>query len=163
VHIVVSSEFECPACRQFHLRALRPLLEEFGPRVGFAYRHFPLEYHTFARAAAQAAECAATAERFFQMHDVIFEYQDALGLKPFAELAALAGVEDVEAFEACRRSPEAPRIAYDLSVARELALTGTPGVIVDGILLGVVPDSAQLRALVEAKLAGLPAQSRAGR
>jgi len=163
IQVLVFSDFECPACRMFHERVLRPALQEFGSKITFIHRHLPLDYHRFARPAAQAAECAALSGHFFPMHDALFQYHDSLGLKPFIEIAAEAGVQDLIQFERCRKSSGGnERIDRDLSVAKALSLPGTPAIAIDGVLLGSAPDSASFVGMINDRLNGAPIPAAAG-
>ena len=47
-------------------------------RLQFAFLHFPLEMHPHARAAAEAAVCAAHQGKFWEMHDALFSTTNAL-------------------------------------------------------------------------------------
>src|SRR3954451_17000425 len=75
VTIVEYGDFECPTCKQA-APAVKLLLERFGGHVRAVFRHFPLDAHPHALAAAQAAECAGGQGRFWEMHDLLFAKQD---------------------------------------------------------------------------------------
>ncbi len=76
--LVEYGDFECPDCKQA-APVVKLLLAHFHDRLRFAYRHFPLEQvHPHALDAALAAECAGGQERFWPMHDLLFERQPAL-------------------------------------------------------------------------------------
>src|ERR1700739_706142 len=78
VQVVEYGDFECPNCKQA-APAVKLLLERFGERVCYVWRHFPLtEVHHHALLAAQAAEAAAAQGKFWPMHDVLFENQTHL-------------------------------------------------------------------------------------
>jgi hypothetical protein len=50
-----------------------------GPRLRFVFRHFPLtQVHPHALHAAAAAEAAADQGKFWEMHDTLYEHQEAL-------------------------------------------------------------------------------------
>ena len=67
----------------------------FGPRLRFAYRHFPLtEIHQYAEAAAETAEYAGFYGRFWEAHDMLFENQDRLGLPLFLAIVRYLGLSD---------------------------------------------------------------------
>jgi hypothetical protein len=60
----------------------------FGKQLCFAFRHFPLtQVHLYAEQAAESAEVAAAHDRFWEMHDGLFENQELLGPPLFFELA----------------------------------------------------------------------------
>ena len=69
VVVMEYSDFECPACRTYY-PVMRELTAEFGDRVAFVYRHFPLTgIHPNAEFAARAAQAAAKQGKFWEMHD----------------------------------------------------------------------------------------------
>ena len=77
--LVEYGDFECPNCRQA-APAVRLLVQRHAGQLRLVYRHFPLEgVHPHALLAAEAAECAAAQDRFWAMHDTLFEHQLQLG------------------------------------------------------------------------------------
>jgi protein-disulfide isomerase len=97
-------------------------------------RHFPLDFHEFARDAAVAAECAAAQNRFEEFHDILFENQRKLGKTGWAELASNAGVVDTTRFKACLKTGDpAARVEADMALGEDLEVSGTPTIFVNGI------------------------------
>ena len=65
-------DYECPACIQAE-PLTRHLVEAFGRRLRFVFRHYPLvEVHPHAALAAEAAEAAAAQGQFWAMHHLLF-------------------------------------------------------------------------------------------
>src|ERR1700720_264160 len=78
ITLVEYGDYECPHCGAAH-----PIVKEIRRRLGnglrFAFRHFPLSrIHPHAERAAEAAEAAGAQGKFWQLHDQLFEHQDAL-------------------------------------------------------------------------------------
>lgn len=79
--LVEYSDLQCPACQAYwqmmeSLKSDKDFTEKIEKQITFIYRQFPLEnIHKNARVAAQAAEAASNQDKFFQMHDVLFENQ----------------------------------------------------------------------------------------
>lgn len=72
--LVEYSDFQCPACL-VREPILQELMEEFGSRIRFVYREFPLRtIHANAQIAAQAAEAAGLQGKFWEMHDSLFSH-----------------------------------------------------------------------------------------
>jgi protein-disulfide isomerase len=87
VTVVEYGDFECPICKQA-APAVKLMLERFGSRLRFVFRHFPVESaHPHAMHAAQAAEAAAGQNKFWQMHDLLFENQRHLKIADLREYA----------------------------------------------------------------------------
>ncbi|UCH25889.1 MAG: DsbA family protein [Trueperaceae bacterium] len=138
------SDFQCPFCANYAMRALPDIKEELLVRgdVRFEYHHFPLRsIHANAARAAEAAECVAenrTSEAFWRYHDALFETQaDWKSLQdpiPFFEGLASELELDGE-IENCLtdgRYADVVETAYR-HATETLRLTGTPTVFVNGI------------------------------
>lgn len=76
VVIVEYSDFQCPACA-FYYPLVRQLLEDYdiNSNIAFVYRHFPLPIHKYAKLAARATEAAGKQNKFWEMHNLLFERQ----------------------------------------------------------------------------------------
>ncbi len=150
VEIVEFADFECPACRSFQFRALGPIQRAYPEDVAVVFRHWPLAYHRFALPSARAAECAAAQGQFEAMHSLLYLKQDSLGMKSYPEFATESGVRDLTAFGNCLADPaHAPRFEADTKLAIGVGGTGTPTIIVNGLRLGGIPDSARLDQFVQ--------------
>ncbi|MEP6591761.1 MAG: thioredoxin domain-containing protein [Gemmatimonadota bacterium] len=139
------ADFECPACREFAQKTLHELRDKYPQEIAVIFRHWPLPYHKFAIAAAIASECAASQNKFVEFHDVVYRFQDSLGLKPLVEYAAAAGVADTAEFKRCALSPQARNtVEADLKAARQFGGSGTPTIGAGGVRYIGVPSLAEL-------------------
>ena len=87
VILVEYGDYQCPHCGRAY-PIVKQVQKHFGKRLAFVFRNFPLnEMHPDAEVAAETAEFAASQDRFWEMHDAIFENQDSLGLPLLLELA----------------------------------------------------------------------------
>ena len=131
VAIVEFSDFQCPFCARLAPR-LDSLRERTPVPVAVVYRHYPLENHPHAMAAARASECAAEQGRFKEMHDALFREQGAIGQKSWIAYALAAGVPDSAAFARCLEGGAgSARIRADVAAGDRLGVTGTPTVLVN--------------------------------
>jgi protein-disulfide isomerase len=155
VTIVEFGDFECLVCATFANHALKGVRANYPDDVAVLFHHWPLPYHRFAYPAARAAECAGAQGRFVQFYDLMYTAQDSLGLKPFAQFAADAGVSDLPAFERCNTMVgTVPRIESDKALALRTGGRGTPTIVVNGKMLGGVPDSAAFDGIIRTALNG---------
>jgi Na+/H+ antiporter NhaA len=131
VTVVEYGDFECPYCGQAE-PVIRELLADFGD-VRYVWRHLPLnDVHPHAQQAAEAAEAAAAQGRFWEMHDLLLERQDALRLPDLLRYAGELGL-DVDRFEDdLRRRAGAVRIEGDVDSADLSGVSGTPSFFVNG-------------------------------
>ena len=75
VVLIEYSDFQCPACGHYY-PLVKQVKQEFGDGMQFVYRHFPLPSHKNAELAARASEAAGAQNKFWEMHDAIFEHQE---------------------------------------------------------------------------------------
>lgn len=154
VRIVEFGDYQCPFCRQEE-KVLKALRAAYPDDVALLFRQYPLSYHAHAYFAARLAECAAAQGRFTRAHDLLFDV-DLSELKP-GGLARAAQVPDTARFLACGSSEDSvAAIGVDVEAADELGVDGVPTVIVQGTMLTIPPDSAELFALVDKILRSSP-------
>lgn len=75
VTLIEYSDFQCPACGAYY-SMVKKLSQEFK-NVSFVYRNFPLSQHANAWPAAQAAGAAGKQGKFWEMHNMLFDNQNA--------------------------------------------------------------------------------------
>ncbi len=76
VSLIEYGDFECPACGAYQ-PLIQQLLQQYGDRVEFAFRNFPLyQIHPDAMISAQAAEAAGLQGKYWEMHDLLYQKQN---------------------------------------------------------------------------------------
>ncbi|BBZ07725.1 MULTISPECIES: DsbA family protein [Mycolicibacterium] len=130
-------DFECEACR-----AAFPMVEqlraEYGDRVNFVIRYFPIQSHFNAERAARAVEAAAQQDKFEPMYKKMYETQSEWGEQQtpadsrFRGFAAELGL-DMAAFDAAYNDPATlDRVNVDVADGKALGVKGTPTFFIDG-------------------------------
>ncbi len=136
VTLVEYSDFQCPACASFQ-PVMEEIMNQYGDRLRFEYKHYPLPIHPYAQQAAIAAEAAGQQGKFFEYHDALFKNQQewSTAVAPgslFVKYADELGL-DVETFRRHQKSSILrDEVRADLSEARELGLTSTPTFFLNG-------------------------------
>jgi len=134
VTIVEYSDYECSFCKSFHPTMLQ-VMEEYGDKVAWVLRHYPLPFHPKAQKTAEAAECVGElggGEAFWKMSDLMFEKMPALELSELGDLATSVGV-DKNKFEACLDSGKyVDKVTADMNGGSAAGIQGTPG----GVIIG---------------------------
>jgi protein-disulfide isomerase len=132
ITLVEYGDFECPFCGRSY-PAVRRIRSELGDRLRFVFRHFPRPEHPHARHAAEAAEAASAQGRFWEMHDQLFEHQDALSDSDLARYAADIGI-DVKRFQHELASHVyVERVQRDIQSGAHSDVHGTPTFFINGV------------------------------
>lgn len=156
VRIVEFGDFQCPACAVAH-PTVKQVLEEYGDRVNFVFRHFPLPQHRNAIAAAIASEAAGLQGKFWEMHDKLFENQDdwAGSSKPldvFRRYATELGL-DLKRFERdFKEGNFKEKIENDRQDGQVLGVNSTPTFFVNNTKFTGIPNFTNLKNQIEAAL-----------
>jgi len=153
VTLVVFADFQCPFSARVQ-PVLKQLRDTFPTELRVAFFHNPLRFHARARRAAEAALAAGEQGKFWEMHDLLFERQNALMDEDLVAYADRLGL-DTDRFERDMKGGRfLPRIEHDSLLAARLGARGTPGFFVNGSkLVGARPfetfESAVRRELQE--------------
>ncbi len=154
VTLVEYSDFECPFCEAAH-PTFQKILETYGDDVRMIYRHYPLSFHPQAQKAAEASECAADQDKFWEMHDKLFALNTAgtLSVDNFKKAAGELGLKQSE-FDSCLDTgTNAQKVKDSLAQGTQYGVQGTPATYVNGTLVsGAVPYE-QFAAVIDAELA----------
>jgi protein-disulfide isomerase len=133
VTLVEYGDYECPYCG-----AAYPIVKEVQQRMGqklrFVFRNFPITTsHPHAEQAAETAEAAAVQDKFWEMHDVLYENQRRLddpALHGYAEQVGL----DVERFDKeLAEHAHAGRVHDDFMSGVRSGVNGTPSFYINGV------------------------------
>lgn len=137
VVLVEYSDFQCPACAQFY-PIVKELVEENSENLRFEYRHFPLTtIHPYAVRAAVVAEAAGQQDKFYEMHDLLFENQSVWSnsVNPqvyFLEYAQELDL-DIRLFKKhLNSSVLEDKVMNDFDEAQTKGFTGTPSFTLNG-------------------------------
>ncbi|MEA2705275.1 MAG: hypothetical protein QOH22_63 [Gemmatimonadaceae bacterium] len=133
VTLVEYGDYECPHCGRAH-PVIKTVQRELGGQLRFVFRNFPLaEAHPHALLAAQSAEAAGAQGKFWEMHDMIFEHQDALEPEDIVGYANALGL-DIARFESeLEGGTYVKKVRDDFRSGVKSGVNGTPTFFVNGI------------------------------
>lgn len=152
ITVVEFADYECPYCARaadsFNVAAAK-----YPGKIRVIYRDFPLDFHPNAVPAAIAARCAGRQGKYFEMHDRLYQNQQALdppALKTHAQAIGL----DIAKYDACYADPaHLAGIAGDQTLGKTLGVEGTPAYFVNGIPMHGAQPAEAFIAIFEQELA----------
>lgn len=142
VTIVEFSEFQCPFCARV-LPTMKQVKETYGDKVRIVWRNNPLAFHSNAKPAAtlaMEAHAQGGDDKFWEIHDVLFENQKSLDRAQLEEYAKAAGLDMEKVKKALDQGTHDDVISDDQALATQLGARGTPYFYINGRQLrGALP------------------------
>jgi protein-disulfide isomerase len=130
--LVEYGDYECPACGQAY-RMVKAIRERLRDRLCFAFRNFPLtNIHPHAQHAAEAAEAAGAQGWFWEMHDMLYENQDALRDEDIAEYATALRMDAHRLVGEVLAGTHAARVREDFKTGIWGGVNRTPTFFING-------------------------------
>jgi protein-disulfide isomerase len=132
LELVEYGDYQCPHCGAAY-PIVKQILKKFGKDLKFIFRHFPLSnIHEYALPAAIASEAAARQQKFWQMHDIIFENQSLLNDHAFAGFAVTIGL-NITAFKMDLLDEAlAQKVEANFESGIRSGVNGTPSFFING-------------------------------
>lgn len=142
VNVQEFSSFSCTFCEQFHADSFPALVERVkAGEISFTYVPMLTGSVPNAEGAARAALCAGEQGKFWEYHDILFDWHSRFVNQAFSPKRLSSGIEalglDVNAYNECFSSE---RITTILNAAEARArnvdgYTGTPAVAINGVVV----------------------------
>ncbi|MEM7137239.1 MAG: thioredoxin domain-containing protein [Myxococcota bacterium] len=155
VTIVEFSEFQCPFCARV-LPTVKQIQDTYGDDVRIVWRNLPLGFHPNADPAAQLAmEAHAQGgdEKFWEVHDLLFDNQKALSRSDLENYAQQAGLDMAAVKKALDEKVYAEQIKEDSGLAATMGARGTPNFFVNGRNVRGAQPFASFQKIIDEELA----------
>ena len=147
--LVEYGDYECPFCGQAYY-VVKELERRAGNMMRFVFRNFPLTtIHPHAERAAGAAEAAVAQGKFWEMHDCLYENQQALEDENLLDYAALVGLDIPQFLREMREGRYLNRILEDFLSGVRSGVNGTPTFFINGLRHDAPLDLATLMTAIE--------------
>jgi protein-disulfide isomerase len=132
ISIVEYGDYECPYTGMAY-PIVKEIMKKFNNKVYFVFRNFPLnDIHPHAQHSAEAAEAAAAQDKFWEMHDYLFEHQKALDDSHLLQYAERLGLDTNKFKDEMSGHAYAPLIKESLKSGIDSGVQGTPTFFVNG-------------------------------
>jgi predicted DsbA family dithiol-disulfide isomerase len=152
VVLILFSDFECPHCKTYS-EVMKEILKKYENKVQLVFRQYPLtNIHKNAQKAAEAAFCASAQGRFWEMHDLMFQDQNSLGIEELKNKAKKLGL-DATVFNDCLTSSRyAGKVREDIHAGAAAGVDGTPALFINGIFLYGDYPAEEIAAVIDEEL-----------
>ncbi len=138
VTVVEFGDYQCPACGAAYPE-LKKIQQDYQGKITFVFRNFPLTMHANAKVAAYAAEAAAKQNKFWEMHDKLYETQNEwsnlsndAAVAKFNEYAEALGL-NVDQFKQDEAGDAVKKVVEDdTSAGNAININATPTLYVNG-------------------------------
>lgn len=163
VTLVEYGDYQCPFCQQYYA-TVKDVAATYDEQIHFQFRNFPItSRHPNAFAAARAAEAAALQDKFWEMHDLLYQNNDPNGqagwvaasdpttyFNQFAEQIGL----DMTKFKADFASEKVNDLVNaDMKEGTRLGVSGTPTFFLDGKQVQIGNTADAFKKVLDAEIA----------
>lgn len=156
ITLVEYGDYQCPYCGQYY-PIVKQIQAKYNEQIYFQFRNYPLpNLHPNAFSAARAAEAASMQNKFWEMHDALYETQSQWAnigdASPFfSQLAQQIGLNMTQFKKDYASSKVNDLINADLAAGNKLDVTGTPAFFLNGKKIEVTQNPASFeKAITEA-------------
>ncbi len=159
VTLIEYGDFQCPACKSYY-PIVKQLKEEYKDKIKFQFRNYPLsQIHPNAFMAARASEAAGQQNKFFEMHDLLYENADAWVPQTdpsslFISYAAQLNLDGNKFKDDLKSQKISDIINADLKEGQKVGVNSTPTFVINGKKIDKNPTSLdEFKKLVDDELA----------
>jgi protein-disulfide isomerase len=154
VTIVEYSDFQCPFCAKGYTTVEQQVLKEYGDKVKFCFKDFPLAFHPWAEPAAIAAECVREqkADAYWKVYDGFFQNQKDINptnVKDKAFEYAGGGIDKAKFDDCVDNKKTQAGVKADQAEGGSVGVTGTPSFVINGRLLVGAQPFEQFKAVID--------------
>jgi len=159
VTIVEYSDFQCPFCSRGYQTMEKQVLEQYGDKVKFVYKNFPLPMHPWAESAAIASECALQQKEaaFWKLYNFYFTNQQSITKDNIKDksLEALKddGIDAGKFGDCLDNKKTLDLVKADQAEGSSVGVTGTPAFIINGRLISGAQPADNFKAVIDDELA----------
>jgi protein-disulfide isomerase len=133
IGLVEYGDYECPYCGRAY-PIVKSIQQKLGDEMNFVFRNFPLsKIHPNAFSAAVATEAAALQNKFWEMHDIIFENQELLDDDFMLLYASRIGLNLAQFNNDIQQIPLIKKVEKDFDSGIRSGVNRTPTFFINGV------------------------------
>lgn len=159
VTIVEYSDFQCPFCSRAYTTMDTQVLKEYGDKVRFYHKQFPLNFHPWAEPAAVAVECAGqqNEDAYWKLYNFVFSNQKDINPQNIKDKAheGLQGAKvDMAKFDDCFDNKKTlDKVKADMAEGQAVGVNGTPAFFINGRMISGAQPYENFKSVIDDELA----------
>ena len=158
ITLVEFSDFQCPYCAAA-VHHIDEILAKHPADVRLVFKQFPLDIHSQAALAAEAALAAHAQGKFWPMHDKLYANFRSLSPEKINEVAKEVGLDMVRFTKDMKSGQYKQVVAKELAEGEQAGVSGTPTLFVDGKHYNGPVETQALEEVLRAELKTLAARA----
>lgn len=161
VQLIEYADFQCPGCAAFH-PIVKQIVADYGDKIAYAYRHYPLPQHQHAEIMAYAAEAAGLQGKFWEMSDLIYANQRTWSPlvsvdKTISEYATKLALNIPQFETAIDSSAIKDRVDGDYRSGGTYGVNSTPTFYLNGVKIALPRSADDFKTVIDNALLTAPA------
>ena len=149
ITMIVFSDYECPFCRRAE-STVEQVLKTYEGKIRYVFRDYPLPFHSKARPAAVAANCAVAQNKYWEFNQKNFVAEiTPEGLKKTATDLGL----DAKKFDECVAKNDMKSIDQDVADGGAVGVNGTPAFFINGRMISGAQPFEAFKTIIDEELA----------
>jgi protein-disulfide isomerase len=151
ITLVEFSDFQCPYCAAA-VHHIDEILAKHPADVRLVFKQFPLDIHSQAELAAEAALAAHAQGKFWPMHDKLYANFRAISKEKIDQIASEIGLDLVRFSMDLKSRKYKPVVEKELAEGEQAGVAGTPTLFVDGKHYNGSMETPALEEVLQAEL-----------
>jgi protein-disulfide isomerase len=151
VTIVEFSDFQCPYCAKA-TGEVKQILDKYPKEVRFIFKQFPLDIHSQAAVAAEAALAAQAQGKFWEMHDKLYANFRSISRARILEWAQELGLDATRFKTDLDSHKYLARVTAEEKQGEDAGVAGTPTFYIDGKKLNSAFEFATVDPVIQAEM-----------
>jgi len=161
VTIIEYTDYQCPFCQRYYFNTFPSIKDEYiaTGKVKYLVKDMALSFHSKAKPSAYAARCAGEQEKYWEMHDKVFLYQNQWSYADDAQAQFTSYAKelelDLDEFTTCYENAPAKfdtQIDLDIAEAMSKGLSGTPSFSINDKTIVGAQGFEAFKAVIDAEL-----------
>ncbi len=149
ITMIVFSDYECPFCRRAET-TVEEVLKKYEGKIKYVFRDYPLPFHSKAKPAAVAANCAIPQGKYFEYNQKLFVTD--LSPENYKKIAGDLGM-DQKKFDECVAKNDTKTIDQYLADGAAVGVNGTPAFFINGRMLSGAQPFEAFKVIIDEEVA----------